>query len=268
MQTFGPAFDHTVERELNRLAALVAAVEDCTVEECTFIVYLHRRSSTRFSTLTLNQYFVLQTGLSYLNPLTQCVLCQETCTFLFGGTVAQIVDHSVYVHVRILHCHLLGVLVQTVDETLFDQLVVGLQTFDTEQTLRLLLADGITNVLGHVNHLRVANVRFEALVHVLNELIDRFVGGGVGINDVVLDLRTVHHTERVVKRVVLALELDRLSLVRALSQNSFAFCFLVRRAGLETSHEEHLSVRLVHDGGVLVESVHESLEEEFLVENP
>ena len=131
MQTFGPSFDDAVERELDRLTALVAAVENSSVNERTLVVYFYGGLSGRLRTFALNEYFVLQTAGGLLYTLTQFVLLQEFLTLSLSLTVFETRYGSFYLLTCRLHIHLLGVVVQTVDETLFDHVKIGLDTCDT-----------------------------------------------------------------------------------------------------------------------------------------
>ena len=87
MQTFGPTLDHAIKRELDRLAALVGAVENGTVDEGALVVYLDGLLCGRFGTLAGYEHLVLQSGSGLLNALAEFVLRQEFSACLFRLTV-------------------------------------------------------------------------------------------------------------------------------------------------------------------------------------
>ena len=83
LQTFGPTLNNAVERERNRLAALVTAVENSAVDERTFIMYAYRVGSFGLLTDSGLQYFVLQTAGGGLHAFAFGILCEEFLAFFF-----------------------------------------------------------------------------------------------------------------------------------------------------------------------------------------
>ena len=59
LQALCPALDDLVEAEGGCLSALVAAVEDLTVDECTLVVALHLVSGCRPAAVALAKHLIL-----------------------------------------------------------------------------------------------------------------------------------------------------------------------------------------------------------------
>ena len=109
LQALCPTFDNTVERELDGLAALVAAVEDRTVDECALIVHFDRLLGGRTFAFALFDNLVLETALGSVDTVAQCVLLQELLAFRFGIAVLHGVDDGLYILACCLHVQLVGV---------------------------------------------------------------------------------------------------------------------------------------------------------------
>ena len=172
LKTFGPTLDDTIERELDGFATLVTAIEDRTIDERSFIVYLDGLLCGRFWTFTFYQYFVLQTGLGYFDFVAESVLLQELLAFCFGSAIFLFCNNAFHILTCRLHIHLLGVVVQTVDEALFNKVVVGLETLDAQQAYGFLFTNGTTDRLSGINQLRVADI----LLHTNDDILDELFG--------------------------------------------------------------------------------------------
>ena len=156
---------------------------------------------------------------------------------------------------------------QTVDEALLDQRKVGSERRFANQTVSLLLLDALADLLTHVLELRVVHVLLHTLVDVLDQvsllLAERIVGKNVHGY-----IAAVEQTERIVERVVEGLELDCLRLARACTFDRFAgFLGRALRSGILIL-EEQTGCIFVHHGGVTIQAVDQTLEEQLLVERP
>ena len=264
LQTFGPTFDDAVERELDRLAALVAAVKNSTVNQRTLIVYLNGRFSGRLRTLTFRDDLVLQTTVRGLYLCAQRILLQEFLTCCLGLAVFERSDNAFYIRTGRLQIELLGIIIQTVDETLLDAVEIGLQTFDAQQTYRFLLTDRLTDILCQTYDLRIAHFLLHTGIHIVDELINSIVAAVS--QQISLDLRTVQQTEGIIERVGHVFQLHRLGALRALSADSLTG--LTFRACLVGLHKEGLRCVRVHHRRVVEEGVHHTLQVQFAVECP
>ena len=227
MQTFSPTFDNATERELNGFAALITAIEDSSIDEGTLVVNFNGRSGGWFGTIALFQYFVLQTGCSGFHLIAQGVSSQEGFTFLFGLLTLELCFLLLCFNLRLfettegcvsklhrnLAIHHLGIVIQTIDETLLDEVELGLHAIEAHQTNGFLLANGSTDILGGCHYLRISHLLLETFVDVRDELVT-ILSGSIRQQEITTNLRTVHQTKGVVKRIVLILEFNRFSLCR------------------------------------------------------
>ena len=281
MQTFSPTFDNATERELNGFAALITAIEDGSIDEGTLVVNFNGRSGGGFGTIALFQYFVLQTGCCGLHLLAQGVSSQEGFTFLFGLLTLELCFLLLCFNLRLfettegcvsklhrnLAVHHLGIVIQTIDETLLDEVELGLHAIEAHEPYRFLLANRITDILRGSYHLRVSHLLLEALVEACDELISVLTGGVVR-QEIIADLSAVHQTEGIVERVVLVLELNLFRLGGALGDNRFAGRFFSGLHGRVFRHDIALCCALVHDGSIRVKGVDDTLEEGLAVVCP
>ena len=148
---------------------------------------------------------------------------------------------------------------------MFDQIEIGLQTGDAQQTNRLLLADSFTYVLAHRYNLRVTNILLETLIDVLQKLF-HCASVFVFSQEIRLYLRTVEDTKSVVERIVIAVERNLLNSFRTFSLNGVAGCAFC--LSLISLHEELLCNLFGHHRRVAVKRVNHSLEIQFLIERP
>ena len=201
LQTFGPTFDNAVERELNRLAAIVAAIENSTIDELTFIVHFHRLFCGRFRTLTCYQYFVLQTGLRGLYFFAESVSSQERFALFFRLSVAHKIECCLYVLVRFVNClprsHML---VQTVDlagQVVLNQILIPLQLGrGIPAHILVVIAGhgGVEYVHGEVQYavLRVIVVQDDLIHRPQGKGFVEVLGGGEMIG---VQIAPAHHKE-------------------------------------------------------------------------
>ena len=82
-----PAFDYLVGTESSRFVALVRAIEFCSVNQRTFVVYFHLAAVGRNGTVTLGDDFVLQTARGSYYTFFSLVLSQELFTGSFVVSV-------------------------------------------------------------------------------------------------------------------------------------------------------------------------------------
>ena len=163
--------------------------------------------------------------------------------------------------------HHLGIVIQTIDETLLDEVELGLHAIEAHQTNGFLLANGSTDILGGCHYLRISHLLLETFVDVRNEL-GTILSGSIRQQEIITNLRTVHQTKGVVKRIVLILEFNRFSLCRTFCRYRLACSFFARSHGRILRHDITLCYAFVHYRRVGIEGVGKTLQEAFAIVGP
>ncbi len=159
------------------------------------------------------------------------------------------------------------IFVETIDKALFDEFKVCRNRLDTYQSRRLLLFDAGTNLFADVHQLRVFHTALESLIDRCNEFL-LLVTVAVVFQCIDLDLVAVEQAECIVQTVVIGCECDGFCFCRTFSRDCLA-CLL---SALGRSHisrlEERAGICYFQHGGVAVQSVHQTLEQHFLIDSP
>ena len=165
--------------------------------------------------------------------------------------------------------HLFGEAEQAIDETLLDKHEVGSQTWLANQTLCFLIFDVFTDLFTHVHDLWVLYVALQTFVDVGDKIFSHLTCR-IHEQYVTSNLVAIEVTECVVDTIVLGVEGDGFYLVDALAFHYFAWLNTIveRRSRLILCLEVVACIFCLHHGGVMTQTVYQSLEENLLVDSP
>ena len=200
--------------------------------------------------------------------LFECILSQELLAILFYSTILDGVHGILDVLACLCAIHLFGETEQTIDETLFDEYEIGSQTWLTNQALCLLSLDVFTNLLTHVHDLWILYGALQTFVDVGDEVFGQ-LASGVQEQYIASNFVAVEVTKSVVYTIVLSVQSNCFNLVNAFALNYFAWLNAIKcRSILVLCLEVVACIVCLHYGGVMTQTVYQTLEEDLLVDSP